>query len=1173
MRCLTLLLLSALTVLLCSTAGAAEHVLLNLAEGKPVTASGSQKENEAELAVDGDHGTRWCASDDSPGHWLQVDLQQPEDLTSCKITWEFDGVQYRYKIEGSPDSKAWTVLVDRTGDESPKTREQTHKLDAKGVRFIRVTVTGSESGRWPSFFEFGLYGAKTVDPATLLMRKNAALLREIKAPASLAPTIFAAPPNIAYPVALAAAPTGEVFVAVDPNGSLDQKTGRGKIIRCRDSNNDGAADEFITFTELDSPRGIVWDEANRTMYVQHPPFVRAYHDDNADGISDRNEVLVEGLGFDLSFRGADHTTNGMQIGIDGWLYIAVGDYGFVNAKTRDGKTHQLHGGGIVRVRPDGTRLEIVSRGQRNIYDVAISPTMDLFTRDNTNDGDGWDERLSHVVPLSQFGYPSLFKNFPTDTRKPLAEYGSGSPTGSLFLDEPGFSDGLGRGLYTCDWGTNRIDRHPLARDGASFLAGQLKFIEMPRPVDFDVDGSSRLYAASWRGGGFAYTGPDVGYVARFANPTFIPSPLLDLKKGTDKELLAELATDSHVRRLRAQRELVRRGPRGQILDELVKLTRKGSKETQAAAVFALAQMPGAESAKRLAECGGSDDVREFVLPALIDQNAKPAETTIEMALGALKSEDLRVRLQGVIGIARIGNPDYALQLLPQTAIQDSTLAHVAVEALVQLKAIDTCLAAASQSNASTPGAIRALQQIHDPAVVDGLIGRMNATDDHALRKEILRALCRLYYREADWTGGWWGTRPDTSGPYFQPVTWESSEKILKTLREALANSDPKMQYRLLVDLQRHKIDLPEATALTIKLTQDDLSFLETGIDLLATRPSLPADVVSMLLQASANTKLKPEVRAKALGALCRSDQPEARAATVTALTVLAADASPEVQRTRDEYVRDPRHCTNVPYFVGLSTAAEAPQRELGFAVLVQVAAPKQAKESADAAVKAIAAAWDKPEQAASLLRAIGRDKMEGYSSQVNEQIAASHASVKDAAQYAAGRLGSTKPAANDSKKTLIANIPYEQTLTDTLKHEGVAKVGGEIFLKQGCVACHTVSKNEPPKGPFLGGIAKRYSRGELIESIVKPNAKITQGFVSHFFVTKKRERIDGFIVRESADETELRTATGTSVIVKAADVVRKGTVPTSIMPEGLVGNLSPEELASLLAYLESLKAD
>ena len=38
------------------------------------------------------------------------------------------------------------------------------------------------------------------------------------------------------------------------------------------------------------------------------------------------------------------------------------------------------------------------------------------------------------------------------------------------------------------------------------------------------------------------------------------------------------------------------------------------------------------------------------------------------------------------------------------------------------------------------------------------------------RMLVLNALCRLHDREADYTGDWWSTRPDTSGPYYKRVT-------------------------------------------------------------------------------------------------------------------------------------------------------------------------------------------------------------------------------------------------------------------------------------------------------------------------------------------------------------------------------------------------------------------
>lgn len=113
-------------------------------------------------------------------------------------------------------------------------------------------------------------------------------------------------------------------------GVLLNKKNRGWFVRCRDTNADGVADEFIIFAKMDSPRGLVFD--HNTLYVMHPPVLEAFHDDNGDGLADRSEILVRGLGNDLNFRGADHTCNGVRLGIDGWLYIALGDYGAGHAK-------------------------------------------------------------------------------------------------------------------------------------------------------------------------------------------------------------------------------------------------------------------------------------------------------------------------------------------------------------------------------------------------------------------------------------------------------------------------------------------------------------------------------------------------------------------------------------------------------------------------------------------------------------------------------------------------------------------------------------------------------------------------------------------------------------------------------------------------------------------------
>jgi putative heme-binding domain-containing protein len=151
-------------------------------------------------------------------------------------------------------------------------------------------------------------------------------------------------------------------------------------------------------------------------------------------------------------------------------------------------------------------------------------------------------------------------------------------------------------------------------------------------------------------------------------------------------------------------------------------------------------------------------------------------------------------------------------------------------------------------------------------------------------------------------------------------------------------------------------------------------------------------------------------------------------------------------------------------------------------------------------------------------------------------------------------------------------MKYEDVVAEAIKIKGDAGQGRDLFLRQGCIACHTTTPNEPPKGPMLGGIATRYSRAELCESIMKPSAKIAQGFESQWFDTKKGEHVEGFVVREGADSVEVRNITGQSVIIETADIKARGKRDTSIMPEGLANNITPADLANLLAYLESLKA-
>ncbi|MFC5457461.1 DUF7133 domain-containing protein [Prosthecobacter fluviatilis] len=558
-------------------------------DGLPVKASASSEEsgkgNYAWKAVDGDESTRWCASNASYPQWLQLELEKPQTLTGIQTVWENGGV-YQFKVEGSTDGKAWTTLVD--GSSNTKNAPYSNEFaKVEGIRFVKIHALGKTSGGWASIREVRLQGPgikavapklseaqkkeydKASDPlkdagnvapkiVKLTPEQEAAILKDVKVAEGFEVSLFAPPQSANYPVFIAAAPDGTLYVSSDGNGSLGRNAHRGRILRLKDLDGDGRADEVKEFVkDVDAPRGLVWDKDR--LYLVHPPHLSAYIDKDGDGVADEEKVLVKNIAFGYKDRPADHTTNGLSLGIDGWLYIAGGDFGFMDAEGTDGRHLQHRGGGVIRVRPDGTGLEIYSTGTRNILEVAISPTMDIFARDNTNDGGGWNVRFHHFTGLDDHGYPRLYKNFNDECIQPLAEYGGGSGCGAVYIDEPGFGK-WNNAPFTCDWGTGALWHHQVKPKGATFEETRPPepFIKMTRPTDADVDGNSRVYCASWKGATFNWEGPDVGYIVQVRPKGFKPEPLPDFAKASDAELVKQLESPSNRRRMDAQRELMRR---------------------------------------------------------------------------------------------------------------------------------------------------------------------------------------------------------------------------------------------------------------------------------------------------------------------------------------------------------------------------------------------------------------------------------------------------------------------------------------------------------------------------------------------------------------------------------------------------------------------------------------
>jgi len=151
-------------------------------------------------------------------------------------------------------------------------------------------------------------------------------------------------------------------------------------------------------------------------------------------------------------------------------------------------------------------------------------------------------------------------------------------------------------------------------------------------------------------------------------------------------------------------------------------------------------------------------------------------------------------------------------------------------------------------------------------------------------------------------------------------------------------------------------------------------------------------------------------------------------------------------------------------------------------------------------------------------------------------------------------------------------MQIKDIIAQVLNTKGDAALGEQLFTRQTCAACHTVSQDQAQKGPYLGNIAQTYKRPDLAENILDPNKTIAQGFVTNVFTLKSGEVNMGFVVREGSDKVTVRNVASQESTYEVKDIVKRETLPTSIMPPGLVNSLTVREFASLLDYLEAVAA-
>jgi quinoprotein glucose dehydrogenase len=137
---------------------------------------------------------------------------------------------------------------------------------------------------------------------------------------------------------------------------------------------------------------------------------------------------------------------------------------------------------------------------------------------------------------------------------------------------------------------------------------------------------------------------------------------------------------------------------------------------------------------------------------------------------------------------------------------------------------------------------------------------------------------------------------------------------------------------------------------------------------------------------------------------------------------------------------------------------------------------------------------------------------------------------------------------------------------------GNTEKGRKLFNEHpvlACIRCHKVGDDGGDAGPNLASVGATYPREYLLESIVKPNAKIAPGF-QNVVVTLKTGAVQaGMVTAEDEISLTLKLADNSTTKLAKAELLKRESGPSS-MPEIFGQILTKAELRDLVEYLAGL---
>ncbi len=142
-------------------------------------------------------------------------------------------------------------------------------------------------------------------------------------------------------------------------------------------------------------------------------------------------------------------------------------------------------------------------------------------------------------------------------------------------------------------------------------------------------------------------------------------------------------------------------------------------------------------------------------------------------------------------------------------------------------------------------------------------------------------------------------------------------------------------------------------------------------------------------------------------------------------------------------------------------------------------------------------------------------------------------------------------------------------LLSKASRDGNVERGRKLFLEStlNCRQCHQSEGQGIAVGPTFDGIGSLHTMEQLLVSIRKPSALIDQKYLSYLVLTDEGEVITGVKTNETSEAVTIVDSLGKSHEIMNDTIEAIKRTEKSVMPEGLLDELTLDQAADLLAWL------